>query len=55
MDALDKASALYKRYVSELDAQETHIQTARQEIANLGRLLAAAKLALQAYTDKLSD
>jgi len=54
MEALDKDSALYKRYVAELDMQETKIDTLRQEAA---RLRAQAETALRefgAYLDTLN-
>src|SRR5690606_8927948 len=43
MTALDKASALYKRYVAELDAQETRIQALRAEANRLRGQSAAAE------------
>jgi hypothetical protein len=54
MAALDKASALYKRYVTELDRQETRLQTLRQEAANLRSQAAEADQSLRAYIDSLT-
>jgi hypothetical protein len=53
MANLDRASALYKRYVAELDRQETRIQTLRQEAARLRNQAADADRDLRAYVDKL--
>jgi len=55
MGALDKASALFKRYVSELDVQETRIETLRQEAVRLQHEVTAAQNALRAFTDKLTE
>ena len=55
MEALDHNSALYKRYVDELDKQETKIQTLRSEAAKLQSEAAAAVQDLRAYTEKLND
>ena len=54
MEALDHASALYKRYVSQLDAQETRIQALRTEAARLRSAVAAADRELRAYLDGLT-
>jgi hypothetical protein len=54
MAALDKASALYKRYVSELDRQETKIQNLREEAARLRREAGAADTELRRFLDDLS-
>ncbi len=54
MVALDKASALYKRYVGELDRQETRIQNLRQEAGRLRKEAAEADRDLRAYVDNLS-
>ncbi len=53
MEALDKASALYKRYVGTLDAQETKIGSLRMEAANLRKLSDDANKALRIYVDGL--
>ncbi len=53
MNSLDKASALYKRYVSELDSQETRIESLRQEAARLRSQAEAADRDLRAYIDTL--
>ena len=53
MAALDRMSALYKRYVTELDAQETRIQTLRQEVTLLKKQTADAERELRAYLDEL--
>ena len=42
MAALDRASALYKRYVTQLDTQETRIQSLRTEAARLRSAAARA-------------
>ncbi len=55
MEALDHNSALYKRYVDELDKQETKIQTLRSEAAKLTSDAATAGQDLKEYIDKLSD
>ncbi|HVK04235.1 MAG TPA: hypothetical protein VM490_12220 [Armatimonadaceae bacterium] len=54
MTALDKASALYKRYVTELDAQETRIQALRAEANRLRGQSAAAERDLRAYINGLT-
>jgi hypothetical protein len=51
MGALDKASALYKRYVGELDAQETRIEALRQEAIRLSGQAEAADRDLRAFID----
>lgn len=53
MTALDKASALYKRYVGELDAQETRIENLRQEAVRLRSQAETADRDLRAYLDSL--
>ncbi len=53
MAALDRMSALYKRYVTELDAQETRIQTLRQEVTQFRKHTADAERELRAYLDEL--
>ena len=53
MLALDHADALYKRYASELDAQETRIATLRQEAARLRDQAQAAERDLRVYIDNL--
>jgi hypothetical protein len=54
MEALDKASALYKRYVTELDDQETKLQSLRQEAQRLHAQAAVAQQDLQSFVDKLT-
>ena len=54
MAALDKASALYKRYVTELDRQETRLQTLRQEATALRKQSIDADRELRAYLDGLT-
>jgi hypothetical protein len=54
MAALDKMSALYKRYVTELDNQETQIQNLRKEAAKLRNEAATADAELRAYLDGLT-
>ncbi len=54
MQALDKGSALYKRYAGELDAQETQIQRLREEAAALSAKADAAANALRAALDTLT-
>ena len=53
MVSLDRTSALYKRYVTELDAQETRIQTLRQEATQVRKQVAEAERELRAYLDEL--
>ena len=53
MAALDRMSALYKRYVSELDAQETRIQALRTEMTNLRKQSSDAERELRNYLDEL--
>jgi hypothetical protein len=53
MAALDKASALYKRYVNELDSQETKIENLRQEVLRLRGQAETAERELRAYVDNL--
>jgi hypothetical protein len=54
MNSLDKASALYKRYVAELDRQETRISGLRQEATRLRSQAEAAERDLGAYLDTLT-
>lgn len=54
MTALDRTSALYKRYVAELDAQETRIQTLRTDAQRLRTQAADAQRDLRAYLDTLT-
>ena len=54
MAALDKSSALYKRYASELDAQETRIQQARTDADALNAKASAAEQSLRDYLDTLT-
>lgn len=54
MTALDHASALYKRYVTELDAQETRLQSLQIQSQRLKTQAAAAQTALRAYLDTLT-
>lgn len=54
MQALDKASALYKRYAGELDTQETQIQRLRAEAAALSAKADAAANTLRARLDTLT-
>ncbi len=53
MAALDKNSALYKRYVAQLDSQETRIQGLRNDVARLRAQAAGADRDLRAFVDKL--
>jgi hypothetical protein len=53
MAALDKQSALYKRYVTQLDAQETQIQALRAEAGRLRAAAAQADRDLRAYVGGL--
>lgn len=52
MAALDRNSALYKRYVGELDRQETRIQALRAEAQRLRNAAGEADRALRAYLDE---
>ena len=54
MMALDKDTPLYKRYVGELDAQETKIDTLRQEAARLRAEADTAARDFSAYLDTLT-
>lgn len=54
MAALDKMSALYKRYVTELDKQETKIQSLREDANRLRKEAAAAEVELRRYVDELN-
>ncbi len=54
MGALDHASDLYKRYVGELNDQETRIQTLRAESQKLKAQAADAQRSLSAYLDTLT-
>ncbi len=53
MAALDKDSALYKRYVATLDTQETKLENLRQEAARLKAQADEANRALRVYIDGL--
>ena len=53
MAALDRASALYRRYVGELDAQETQIGTLRADAQRLRAEADAARTALHGALDTL--
>ena len=53
MAALDRTSALYKRYVAELDAQETQIDALRSSAQRLRTEADAARTALRAEADGL--
>ncbi len=53
MEALDKTSALYKRYVSQLDGQETRIEQLRVEAVGLRKQSEEADKALAAFIDGL--
>jgi len=53
MTALDHASPLYKRYVAELDAQETQIAALRADAQRLRIAADAARTALRASLDTL--
>lgn len=53
MAALDRTSALYRRYVGELDAQETQIGTLRAGAQRLRAQSDAARTALRAMLDTL--
>jgi hypothetical protein len=55
MGALDRSSALYKRYVAELDQQETHIAALRSEAAKLQAQSAAAERELRRYVDGINE
>lgn len=54
MAQLDHASTLYKRYVGELDAQETRLQALQQQSQKLKAQAADATQALRAYLDTLT-
>ena len=53
MAALDKALPLYKRYVAQLDEQETRIQKLRQERSRLQGVAAESLRTLRAFSDAL--
>ena len=53
MAALDKTSALYKRYVAQLDEQETKIQALRVEKTRLTGASAESQRSLRAFLDTL--
>ncbi|MGO8670936.1 MAG: hypothetical protein ACLQVD_06195 [Capsulimonadaceae bacterium] len=53
MKELDHASALYKRYVGELNDQETHIQSLHDQINGLTSRMSAAQSDLDAYVNGL--
>jgi len=54
MQALDRTSALYIRYVTELDNQETRMQTLRQEAVSLRKQASDAERELRAFLDGLT-
>ena len=54
MAELDRASALYNRYVDELDQQETRLKTLRDDAQRLRDQARAADTDLRAYLDTLS-
>jgi hypothetical protein len=53
MSALDRNNPLYKRYVTQLDEQETRIQTLREAQNTLRKQAADADTALRAFVDTL--
>lgn len=53
MSPLDRASALYKRYVQQLDEQETKIQNLRQEATRLRKAVADAEQELRTYINTI--
>ena len=55
MNSLDRNSSLYKRYVAELDAQETKIQAIRQSVSTLNREAAAAEISLRQFEDSIGE
>jgi len=55
MEALDHSSTLYKRYVSELDTQETKIESLRKEAIRLRGEAGAAQQELKAYVDGINE
>ncbi len=55
MGALDRGSALYKRYVGELDQQETHIAALRTEETKLQSQITSAASALRTYIDSINE
>ena len=54
MTALDRTSSLYKRYVGELDTQETKIATLRAQATSLRAQAAEARKALRTQLDGLT-
>jgi predicted nucleic acid-binding Zn-ribbon protein len=54
MNALDKLSTLYKRYVTELDAQETRIQNLRKDASRLRNDATVADRELRAFVDGIT-
>ena len=54
MKALDHTSALYKRYVSELDAQETKLESLQAQRDALNTELAQKQASLNDYVAHLS-
>ncbi len=54
MQALDRTSELYKRYVEQLGEQETRIQSLRAEAVKHRSAAAEADRALRAYVDTLT-
>ena len=55
MAALDRNSALYKRYVAELDQQESHISALRAEAIKLQAQSAAAERELRRFVDGINE
>ncbi len=55
MQALDHSSALYKRYVSELDTQETKIESLRQEAIKLRSDAGSAQQDLKTFVDGITE
>jgi len=53
MASLDRNSTLYKRYVQELDDQETKIQSLRQKTTTLRSQITTAEKELRAYIDSI--
>ena len=53
MAALDRASSLYKRYVSELETQETQIANLRADAQRQRTVAEAARKALRNTLDNL--
>jgi len=53
MKALSQDSALYKRYVGELDAQETQLETINSQLSDLNDQLASEQADLSSYISHL--